>query len=71
MRLGYIQEFQCEATIIPKGVIGSLEGLKHRASHSLQYLNSLFWYSHVLCTTEIVSTHIHCEAGVYTCTCRI
>ena len=61
--------FQCEASI-PKGVTGSLEGFQHQASHSFQYLSSLFWYSRVLGTTEIVCTHIQCEAGVYTCTSR-
>ena len=53
MRLGYIQVpvgFKCEASI-PKGVIGFLEGFKHRASHSFQYL--------------VEYTHTS-EAGVYT-----
>ena len=73
VRLGYIHVpvgFKCEASI-SKVVIGSLEGFKHRASHSFQYLTYLFWYSHVSGTTEIVCTHIQCEAGVYTCMCRI
>ena len=39
-----------EESTVPGGVIGSLEGFKHRASHSFQYLN----------------THVQCEAGVYT-----
>ena len=65
MRLGYIHVcvgFKCEASI-SKVVIGSLEGFKHRASHSFQYLTYLFWYSHVSGTTEIVCIHIQCEAG--------
>ena len=44
LRYAYIHVpvgFKCEASI-PKGIIGSLEGFKHRASHSFQYLNSLF-----------------------------
>ena len=56
---------------MPVDVIGSLEGVEHQASHSYQCLNSLFWHRHVSDTTEIVCTHTQCEAGVYTCTCRI
>ena len=73
VRLGHIHVpvgFKCEASI-PKGEIGFLEGFKHRASHSFQYLTYLFWHSHVSGTTEIVCTLVQCEAGVYTCTCRI
>ena len=73
VRLGYIHVpvgFKCEASI-PKGVIGSLEEFKHRASHSFQYLTYLFWHSHVSGTTEIGCKQVQCEAGVYTCTCRI
>ena len=50
---GYIHVpvgFKCEASI-PKGEIGFLEGFKHRASHSFQYLAE---YTHTS------------EAGVYT-----
>ena len=53
VRLGYIHVpvgFKCEASI-PKGEIGFLEGFKHRASHSFQYLAE---YTHTS------------EAGVYT-----
>ena len=56
---------------MPGGVIGSLEGFKHQASHSFQCLNCLFLLRCVSDTTEIVCTHIQCEAGVYTCSWRI
>ena len=71
VRLGYIHVAGEEASV-PGGVIGSLEGVEHQAAHSYQCLNSLFLLlRHVSDTTEIVCTHTQCEAGVYTCTCRI
>ena len=56
---------------MPGGVIGSLEGVKHQASHSFQCPNCLFLLRPVSDTTEIVCTHIQCEAGVYTDSCRV